>query len=129
MYILTKLFGIWAVGKTVSSTTPLFMRLILGMAAVTLFAVFAAVVSAMLVGILTWFSFYQLTAHGLSDGLAIAVIALVMLSIVLTIVMAMQHYWRKACSLAKTIMYVQSPISGRLNTLTEAFIGGFNTKV
>ena len=46
MSLLSKLLGIWAVGKSVSSTTPLFMRLLLGMAAITLFAVFAAVLMA-----------------------------------------------------------------------------------
>lgn len=124
MSLLSKLLGIWAVGKSVSSTTPLFMRLLLGMAAITLFAVFAAVLMAFIMTGLVWVSYVQLLAHGITQLHAILIIGAVLVAILGIALLALRHYWRKACRLSKRIMFMQSPLTGRLNQISEAFMSG-----
>jgi len=128
MALLNRLLGIWIVGKTVSSTTPLFIRLILGMAVITLLAVFCAVILAMLVAGGAWFGYSQMVDNGVTEVAAFSIIGLIMFSLLLTIGLFLQHYLRKANAIAKRIMYLQAPISGRFSMISDAFMNGFNVK-
>jgi uncharacterized membrane protein len=128
MSLFNKLLGIWVVGKTVSTTTPLFMRLILGMAVITLLAVFCAVILAVLIAGAVWLSYTQLVAHGITTLAACAIIGLSLLALMLLALLMLQCYWRKAYRIVQRILYLQSPISGRISTITDAFMNGYRPK-
>lgn len=128
MSIVSKLLGAWVVSRAVPSSTPIFMRLLAGMAAVTFFAVFAAVISAMLVAGLVWFAYGQLLASGIAPGMAVLVISLVLLLVLSSLIMMMQRYWFRIYTLARKLMNMQSPLTGGLNSLADAFMDGYNTR-
>lgn len=126
MSLLSRLLGLWAVGKTVSSTTPLFMRLLLGMAAITLFAVFAAVLLALIGAGLVYVAYIQLMAHGFSEAHTLLIIGGVLVALLFATVMVVRYHWRRAYKLTQKILLLQTPITGRINRIGEAFMSGFH---
>ena len=128
MSLLSRILGLWAVSRSVSATAPLFMRLLFGMAAITFFAVFAAVLVAIIAATGLWYSYGVLIAHGATPQIAIMILALVVLLLVIMAVMALQYYWNRVSELAKRLFYLQSPVYGRVHTIADAFMHGYHAR-
>ncbi len=128
MSLLKRLFGIWAINKTVTTTTPLFMRLILGMAVLTLLAVFASVLFAIVVAACAWFGYTQLIICGISSVAAFSIVFLILVALMLILCMVLQHHWRKLQQTLQHILYMQAPISSSVSILTDAFFRGYGKR-
>ncbi len=125
MSVASKLLGAWMLKRTVSSTTPLFMRLLLGMAALVVFAVVGAILGAFIMAGLLWLIFDQMVAAGIPPQNAKLLLAgSVLVLFVVAISMAQKH-WRNMRKLANNIIYLQSPIGGKLNAIADAFMDGY----
>lgn len=127
MSVISKAFGIWVVSKTVSSTTPLFIRLLVGMAAITVCAVIAAIILAILVTGVVWFAYEQLLQHGASQGSASVIIGALLLVLLSCIVIAIKAHLKNLHDVSKNILYFQAPISGALTNISNAFMDGFHS--
>ncbi len=127
MSILSKVFGIWAVSKTVTSTTPLFIRLLIGMAAITVCSVVASIIIIILAVGLTWAAYLQLLQQGISEGSALVIIGSLLLALLAAVVLALKKHVRKLQLVSKNIMHMQAPIGEKISDITGAFMQGFNT--
>ena len=125
MSIASKLLGVWAVGKTVSNTTPIMMRLLAGMVAITFFAIFASVLIALLTVGSLWFLYSQMVAHGIDPQIAALMIGCLMLALLSFSMLMLQCYWHRLQRLSKRINISQSPITARVTYVTDAFMDGF----
>lgn len=126
MSIVRKLLEIIVAGRTVSATGPLLTRLIIGMAALTFLAIFAAVMLSFLVSMALWLSYNELIAHGFSSGQAFGMVAAVLLLLLAIAGISLQYYWQKSTTLIRRIVALQSPLGNRINTLRDAFLNGYN---
>ena len=126
MSVASKLFGAWMLKRTVTSTTPLFMRLLLGMAALVVFAVIGAILGAFLMVGILWLIFDQLVANGVPAQNAQMLIAGGMLILLAASIAMAQKHWRQMRKIANSIIYLQSPIHGKLNTIADAFMSGYD---
>ncbi|MFM9889681.1 MAG: hypothetical protein ACKVOE_03410 [Rickettsiales bacterium] len=102
------------------------MRLLVSMAAITLLAVFAAVLMAMVLAGAIWLAYAQLVAHGVTVAVAALLIGSALLALLLAAFMAMRHYWCRATNACSQMITRQSPISGRVSQVCDAFLQGFN---
>jgi uncharacterized membrane protein len=125
--LLRKLFGVWVIGKTVSSTAPLFMRLLLGMAAITVLAVVGAILAAALIMGGLWLAYSQLVESGIEPAFALMILGAVILFLLGLVVLSARNYWRKLNLITRRLVYRQAPISGRLSSIADAFIDGLLT--
>lgn len=125
MSMISKVLGIWAVSKTVSATTPLFLRLILGMAAITVMSVVAAILIVMLITGGLWMFHSQLILAGATPALALMMTGLIVLLMLAIMAMVAQNYWRKVKHITTRMMNMQAPVSSRMTGLADAFMDGF----
>lgn len=125
MSMISKVFGIWAVGKTVSATTPLFLRLILGMAAITVMSVVAAILITMLIAGGLWFVHAQLVLAGATPPMALMMVGLIVLLMLAIMALLAQSYWRRMKGTAARMMNMHAPVSSRMSGLADAFMDGF----
>jgi predicted permease len=128
MSLLSRLLKIWLVGRTVSATTPLLMRLVVGIALVSLLVALGAVLLAILIGMVVWFAYGQLIANGATDYQAMATIAGSILLLLTLIALWIRVHWLRSMGLIRNIAYLRTPISGRINMFSDAFMAGFNNK-
>ena len=128
MVWVRRLLSIWAFSRTVTSTTPIFMQLLTSMAAITLLAVFSAVVIAIILAGAIWLSYATLIAHGVSAAVAALLIGSAMLALLLATFIVMRYYWCRATSFCTQLLTKQSPLTGRITQLTDAFMQGFNAR-
>lgn len=130
MSLVSKLLGIWMVRRTVSSTTPLFIRLLLGVVALTISAVVVALLGALLLSVLLWFLYSQLIEQGFGQGQAQLMIAGLIIAMMLGFVALIQSHWRNVRKVSNSLIYMTSPttgVSGRFAALSDAFMQGFHT--
>lgn len=126
MSMINKLIGIWAINKTVSSATPLFMRLLVGMAAVTVCAVISAIVVTILLTGAVWLSYTQMIQQGVTETTAMLIIGAILLAFLAYLMMTLQHHARKLRAGFRKMIYAQEPMSTRLSDISNAFLDGFN---
>ncbi len=124
MSIISNLLGMWAIGKTISNTTPIFTKLLLGVVAVTAFAVFASVLAAMLLVGGTWFLYVQMIAHGADNDIAALTIACLLIALLAMSAIIMREYIYRIRRISKRIIYMQTPLTTRLTNLADAFASG-----
>lgn len=124
--LLHTLLGVWAIGKTVTSTPPIFMRLAVSMAAVTFVVVFMAVLAAMIVAGMVGFSYVSMVDHGLEPKIALLILAAALLTVLTCGIVALQFYWNRVSRLSKHLIYMQAPITSRVHLLAQAFLQGLN---
>lgn len=127
MRMLSKLLGMWILGKTVSSTTPLFLRLITAMAAIAALAALSVLVFAILMVGGVWAIYTQLIAYDYTQGEASALIACGLVAILLALVVAVQRYTARVRTTLRQLAYVQAPVSSRLSHIFDEFARGYNT--
>lgn len=126
MSIASKLFGVWVVNKTVTSAMPLFVRLLVGMAAITVFAVIAAIIAAILMAGVVWAAYQQLLQYGINEGIAGLILGSLLLALLAAMVIKLKSHLKILYKISKKILYLQAPISGRLSDISSAFMDGFN---
>jgi len=125
MALISKLFGIWAVGKTVSATTPLFLRLIMGMAAITVISVVVAILIVMSITGVLWLAYHAMIDGGTTPQLAAAVTGGTVLLIMAIMVAVARHYWMRVQNISSTILHLHTPLSQRMSGLADSFMDGF----
>jgi len=125
MSLLSRLFGIWAIGKTVSSTTPLFLRLIMGMAAITVLSVVGAILIVVFIVGTLWFIHAQLIAGGTTPQLAGLITGELVLLIMAAILLLTRSYWRKIKLISSNIINMNTPVSSRVSGIADSFMNGF----
>lgn len=127
MPILSMLLKLWALNKTVSSTTPLFAQLFIGMVAVTLLAVFSAILLALLVGGGLWGLYTLFTAYGLEPLHAMVALIGIVLVALLSVALIIRQKVLGLRNMALKIFYLQHPLGSRVSGVTDAFMQGFNS--
>ena len=125
MSILSKLLGVWAMEKTLSTTTPLLMRLALGMAAITLLSMMATFLFAIVVAVLTWYSYLLMLAHGIAQTDALLVILLTLLTLLVVVGCYIRSCWLKTTLVIRKLIHRQMPLRGRVSALSDAFMHGY----
>lgn len=129
MFVISKLLGLWVIGRTVSSTTPLFMRLLLGMAAITVLAILATILTGVLIVGALWFIYFQLVTYGVDPAMAVTTLGGLILALVALTLIFARNYWIRVRRISQRISYMQAPIAGRFSTIADAFVDGFFTPV
>lgn len=126
MKTLSRLVRFWALSKTFTRSTPIYMSLLSAMALVTVGAIlFTVMVTLMAIGA-SWLAYTQLLAHGLAPAEAMAMIGVAYLSLMVIAALVVRHYWLKVAKLAQKFSQMQSPLSGVLGGISDAFLAGFN---
>lgn len=128
MPILAKLLGMWAVGKTVSSATPLMIQLIRGVAAIAICGVLVAMLVTLLIVGGTWLGYEQLIALGYSAPQAIFCLGATLLVLLVVTIIILTRYIARAIRTTKQLVYVQSPLSSKAAHVVESFWEGFKHK-
>lgn len=127
MSVASKLFGVWVVNKTVTSATPLFIRLLVGMAAITVYAIAAFIVMAILMIGIVWIAYERLLQYGIDQNIILLIIGSLLIALLSYIIMSVKANLKKIYAVAKQILYLQSPLSGKLSDISNAFLDGFNS--
>jgi hypothetical protein len=127
MPLIRRLLNLWALGKTVSNTTPMFMRLLLGMAAITLLTVVTAIlVSLLILGIL-WLSYEQLTAQGMEPQEVLLLLGGIITAFIVGAILWARSYLRRIRKLSRHLFLVRQPFSNGISNIAHAFIDGLLT--
>lgn len=125
MSLISKALGAWAIGKTFTNTTPLFVRLLLGVVAITALAVFVAILFAAITLGGLWFLHTEMVAHGTDPQIAFITLACAVLALIAIMVLFLQQYWRNVLSLTRSLVFLQKPISSHFSNLADSFVDGF----
>ena len=127
MRLLGKLLGLWVIGRTVSSTTPLIMRLISAVAAIAALAAVGMLVFAILMVGGVWATYNQLVAHDFTQGQASAMIGAGLVIILVGLVIAVQQYMERVHLTLRKIAFAQAPVGSRVSGIFEQFTKGYST--
>lgn len=126
MKLVTKLAGLWLMGRGVSTSTPLMAKLVMMIAATTLFAVIAAVLGmALIFGVLI-LGYMQFIAIGVTPSTAVLILMAVVVALLAGVVGIARHYLRHVRTILKAINYVQHPLQGRAQRIVDAFFDGYH---
>jgi uncharacterized membrane protein len=127
MSVANKLFGIWVVNKTVSSATPLFIRMLASVAAITVCAIIAALIIVMLIVGGVWLTYWQLTAYGVDTQTSALIIGSLLLALLASVITAgKQHCYRLRYNSQKIFSF-QPAIGGQISRVANAFMEGFDS--
>jgi hypothetical protein len=124
---LSKLVGIWLAKRTVTSTTPLFMRLLAALAAIAVLAALASALLALAMAGVLWLIYEQLLLHGLSQQMALLSMIGIVLILLAILTLFVQDHIDRIRALSRRIIANQEPVTGRLSGLANAFIRGLLT--
>lgn len=127
MALVSKLLGIWLAERTVTSTTPLFMRLLAAVAAIAVLAAMASALLALMLAGVLWVIYEQLLAHGLPQQMALLSMIGIVLILLAALVVFVQDYINQIRVLSRSIMVGQGPVTGSLSTIAVAFMRGWRT--
>lgn len=125
MALLNKLLGIWLAERTVTSTTPLFMRLLAAIAAIAVLAAIASALLALMLAGVLWVIYEQLLAHGLPQQMALLSMIGIVLILLAVLVVFVQDYINQVRALSRRIIVGQGPVTGGLSTIADAFLRGW----
>lgn len=129
MPLISRLLKLWAFGKSVSNTTPMFMRLLVGMAAITLLTVIVAVlVSLLLLGGL-WLAYAQLVEHGMEPLNAFLTLGGIIILLIGAVILIARNYLRRIRNLSKQVFQVHHPVTAGVSHVVNAFIEGLLSPV
>lgn len=126
MSIASKLFGIWAMSRTVSTTTPLFIRLLAGMAAVAFFVMVAAAIIVILIFGSVWLAYGQLRGYGVDSQASALIIGGFLLALLGVIMQAAQRHYCRLTITSQNILQINPPGGGRVSRTFAAFMNGLN---
>ncbi|MBI3630734.1 MAG: hypothetical protein HY221_00115, partial [Candidatus Sungbacteria bacterium] len=117
MSIPGKIIELWMMGRSASS----FTRLVVVMAAVSIFALITVLLFMLLAGCMLWFVYLQLTIHGMPPQNALLVLAALMLTLLITALCALIYYWRRLQAVLLHITMVQPQLLAHISTVLDAF--------
>ena len=126
MSLVSKLLGIWLTERTVTSSTPLFMRLLAAIAAIAVLAAMASALLALIMAGLLWLAYEQMLAHGLPQQVALLCMIGIVLILLSVLVLFVQNYINRIRALSQRIIVGQGPVTGGLSTVAAAFVRGWN---
>lgn len=127
MGLLGKLLGLWVIGRTVSSTTPLILRLISSVAAIAALAAVGMLVFATLLVGGIWAAYNQLLAYDYTQGQASAMIAAGLVIVLVGLVIAVQQYMARINHTLRKMAFAQAPVGSRMSYIFDEFTKGYNT--
>jgi hypothetical protein len=129
MSVLSKVVGLWMLGRTASTSAILFQRLLAGLAAIAVLAVVTAILIGVLMVGLLYLMYTYLVAHGLEPNVAMLVVGGVTLAFLALTVAYIVAYWRKVRSVPQQLVRMNAPISTRLHDVVDAFMSGMSDPV
>lgn len=112
------------VGKTVSTTTTLFTRLLVSIAAIAILTAFAAVFLLLLTGGMLWLGYAQLIQHGVDAEIAVLILSGIILALLAAIILAVQYHFRRLRRLARHMGNMRSSVSGKVSHIVDSFMEG-----
>lgn len=119
-----KLLGLWAVGKTVSSSPPIFMQLLTSVAAILMLGMFSALLLLLLLAGGLGIAYFQLVAHGVAPQDAMTVLALVVVALLGVTVLFLRYYLHQVRNMARKLAMAQAPVTSRISHIADAFLDG-----
>jgi hypothetical protein len=126
MSIIGKEIGKWALSASAVNTTPLLMRLLLGVVAVLVIAIFMAVFTTSIIGGLSWLGYCWLIHTGLDPLRAGAIIFLLLIALLALAIMTLCSAWRKITTITAQIGQTRSVFGQSLiGSVLGAFCDGF----
>ena len=126
MALASKLLGIWLTERTVTSTTPLFMRLLGAIAAIAVLAAMASSLLALIMAGLLWMIYEQLLVHGLPQQIALLCMIGIVLIMLSVLVIFVQGYINRIRALSNRLVVGQAPVTGGLSSVVTAFVRGLS---
>lgn len=127
MSVVSKVFGIWVVNKTVSSSTTLFLRLLAGMAAIIVCAITASLIIAILITGGVWLAYGELVTSGIDKQVAALIIGSLLLALLAAIMLTVKKYFYQLHIVSKTILNFKPPLGGKLSRVIDAFMEGLDS--
>lgn len=127
MRILSRIFRMWLLGRTVSSSTPILLRLVTAVAAIAVLAMIGFLFFALLVTGVLWTGYLQLVAQGLSQAQAVAALSGLLLLVLVGIAASVRGYMQQTMRLLGQLAFAHAPVSGRVSLLIDAFVRGYKS--
>lgn len=125
MSAVGKILGLMIAGKGLADTTPLFNRLLSGIAAVVALAMLSAILAGVLVVGLIYVAYMALVQHGLDSDAAMFLMGGVVMVMVAILVSQLLGTIRRIKYIPAQVLARQNPLAKRATTLGYAFIDGF----
>lgn len=127
MRMLGKLLGMWALGKTVTNSTPLILRLLTAVAAILALATVILLVLAVLLVGGVWAFYTQLIANDYTQIQAVVLIGCVLVTMLLALVLGIQCYAKRVQVALRQLAFAQAPVSGRVSHVLDEFMRGYRS--
>jgi hypothetical protein len=127
MSAASKLVGMWALGKTMSSTTPLLMRLLAGVVTITILTIFSAILVTVFILGSIWLSYNLLVDAQIEPQIAALVIASILLALIAAAALVIRGTLRNLRHVHKRFVISQSPVATRMHSVVDAFLEGLST--
>ena len=124
MSVIRKLFGIWIIGKTVSTTTTLFTNLLISMAAIALLAAFAAVFLIIIVCGVLYLSYQELIIYGVTELNAMLILGAVLLLLLLGIYHYIGYHVRQMGKNYSGILHSKTSNAPGVSNIIDSFMDG-----
>ena len=125
MSVITKLFEVWTISKTVSAATSLLMRLIAGVAIIMLCVVIASILFAALVIGTILVAYRQLVLSGIDPQLSALIVGIVIAGLLVTVIMIAKKHISNIRFTSKNLTNFKAPGTDSIVKLIDAFLEGF----
>ncbi len=125
MSTIAKILGLMLAGRSVADSTPMFGRLLSGIAAVVALAILSSILAGVLVVGMIYAAYAALVAHGLEPNAAMMIMAGVI--IIMTGLMVNQLFVtiRRIKHIPAQVLVRKNPLAERATKLGFAFVDGF----
>lgn len=120
-----KILGVMLAGRALADTTPLFSRLLSGIAAVVALAILSSILAGVLLVVLLYAAYSALVAHGLEPQAAMLIMAGLIVVLTGILVMQMLGMINKIKHIPTQVLAKQNPLARKANKIGGAFIDGF----
>ena len=127
MSAASKLLGMWALGKTMSGTTPLLMRLLAGVVTITVLTIFSAILVTVFILGSIWLGYSLLVDAQVEPQMAMLMIAGALLALIAAAAIAIRNTLLNLRGVHKRFVITQSPIATRMHSAVDAFFEGLST--
>ena len=125
MSLLGKIIGVMMAKRTIADVTPMFHRLLVGIAAIVVLSILSSLLAGVLMLGLIYAAFTALVNHGLEPEAAMMIIGAVI--VILTAFMVNQIFVsiKKIKHIPAQVLPKQNPLADRATKAGYAFIDGF----
>ncbi len=127
MSMITKLFEVWTLSKTISAATSMLMRLLAGVAAIVICVILAAILLAVLLIGAVLVAYRQLVISGMDPQMAALLIGAILLAMLAGVVLYAKKHLNQLRVTSRSLVNFKAPGTDNVVRLIDAFMEGFES--